>query len=516
MQACSRRGCSLIVERNQTPKSLAAAIQNFIDSSDPIKGQPIHAIIIKSGQPPVTNVSIKLLILHLRCGLLANARKVFDQMPKPTLSAFNYLISGYFKAGIAGESLDLVRKLACLGEKPDGFTLSMVLKLSSILVSFDIAKQTHTQIIKLEAGSDDVVFSALIDSYVKNGMIGYARRVLEALPRNSLVCSTSLIVGYMNEKSFRDAEEIFKCLVEKDVVVYNAMIEGYSKMMGTASKSFEVYKEMRVEGYNPTISTVLSVVGACSLLLALEFGHQLHCQFIKSSVYSHVKVGSALIDMYSKCGWVEDARRIFDHMPDKNVFSWTSMIDGYGKNGVPDEALRLFYHMRCSSEVKPNYTTFISVLSACGHAGFVSDGKEIFECIEKKYSMKPKMEHYACMVDILGRAGQLLEAHDFIKKIPEKPNSDVWAALLGASRVHGDVAMADTAANELFKLSKNERPGAYIALSNTFAAAGEWEGVCAVRDLMKKRRVPRIAGYSWVDTKDYLDSIMVRKAGKLP
>ncbi|XP_020591498.1 pentatricopeptide repeat-containing protein At1g28690, mitochondrial [Phalaenopsis equestris] len=492
--------------RRQSSAYMAAALQSIIDSSSPSRGQPIHAYIIKYGLPPNTSVSIKLLILHLRCGSLNNARKVFDDMTKPTLSAFNYLISGYLRAGITGECLKLARKLAFSGEKLDGFTLSMVLRLSASIVSFNLAKQTHAQIIKSEFGYDDFLFAALIDSYVKNGMIRYARSTFLALPNRSLVCSTALIVGYMSQNSFRDAEELFRCLVNKDDVVYNAMIEGYSKIVETASKSFEVYKEMRFEDYKLTISTFVSVIGACSLLSAVEVGQQLHCQIIKSCIYCHVKAGSALIDMYSKCGAVEDARKIFDNMSEKNVFSWTSMIDGYGKNGISDKAIKLFNEMRTCSYVKPNHATFLSALSACGHAGLVSDGKEIFERMEKDHGLKPRMEHYACMVDLLGRADRLLEAHDFIKRIPEKPNSDVWGALLGASRVHGHVAMADIAAVELFKLCRSERPGAYIALSNTFAAAGRWDGVCRVRELMKERMVSKNAGYSWVDSEEVLHS----------
>ncbi|PKU78419.1 Pentatricopeptide repeat-containing protein [Dendrobium catenatum] len=435
---------------------MAAALQSFIDSSSPSQGKPIHAHIIKSGHHSSTSISIKLLILHLKCGSLNNARKVFDEMTKPTVSAFNYLISGYFRAGITEKCLELARKLSFSGEKPDGFTLSMVLRLSAAMVSFNLAKQTHSQIIKSELWYDDFLFAALIDSYVKNGMIGYARSIFDALPRRSLVCSTALIVGYMNQNSFKDAEEVFRCLVQKDDVVYNAMIEGYSKLVEKASRSFEVYKEMRFEGYKPTISTAVSVIGACSLL------------------------------------------------SEKNVFSWTSMIDGYGKNGISEEALKLFNKMRTCSDVKPNHTTFLSVLSACGHAGLVSGGKEIFESMEKDHGLQPRMEHYACMVDLLGRADRLLEAYDFIKRIPEKPNSDVWGALLGASRVHGHVAMADIAAMELFKLCRNERPGAYLALSNTFAAAGRWDGVFRVREMMKERRVSKNAGYSWVDSEEGL------------
>ncbi|XP_026655993.2 pentatricopeptide repeat-containing protein At1g28690, mitochondrial [Phoenix dactylifera] len=484
----------------QNSTFLASILQHYINSSSPSHGQTIHAQILKAGLRPNTNVSIKLLILHLKCGSLANARNMFDGMPGPTLSAYNFIITGYFKKGLAKESLELVRKLAFSGEKPDGFILSMVLKLSATLVLLNLARQVHAQIIKLICQSDDVLIAALIDSYVKNGKVGYARGVFDALSERKLVCSTALIVGYMDEGSFRKAEEIFDSLREKDTVVFNAMIEGYSKTLDTAENSLEVYKTMQQLSFQPTISTLVSIIGACSLLSALEFGRQVHCQVIKIGLFSHVKSGSALIDMYSKCGRVEDARDAFDHMPEKNVFSWTSMIDGYGKNGIPCKALELFYDMRRTYSVKPNYATFLSALSACGHAGLVSSGQDIFESMERDYSLKPRMEHYACMVDLLGRSGNLREAYNFIKRIPERPSSDVWAALLGASRLHGNLDMADIAAKEVFELSKDWRPGAYVALSNTFAAAGKWEGVCQVRELMKERGVSKDTGRSWVGT----------------
>ncbi|KAL8496207.1 hypothetical protein ACS0TY_020065 [Phlomoides rotata] len=156
--------------------------------------------------------------------------------------------------------------------------------------------------------------------------------------------------------------------------------------------------------------------------------------------------------MYSKCGQTEDARCIFNHMPKRNVFSWTSMIDGYGKNGNPNESLALFNRMISEGQIVPNYETFLGALSACAHSGLVSKGREIFESMERVHSMKPRMEHYACMVDMLGRAGSLNQAFEFVMQMPEKPSSDVWAALLSSCRLHGDVELAKIASNKLFKV----------------------------------------------------------------
>ena len=193
-----------------------------------------------------------------------------------------------------------------------------------------------------------------------------------------------------------------------------------------------------------------------------------------------------------------DTRRVFDHMLVKNVFSWTSMIDGYGKNGFPDEALQLFGKIQTEYGIVPNYVTFLSALSACAHAGLVDKGWEIFQSMENEYLVKPGMEHYACMVDLLGRAGMLNQAWEFVMRMPERPNLDVWAALLSSCRLHGNLEMAKLAANELFKLNATGRPGAYVALSNTLAAAGKWESVTELREIMKERGISKDTGRSWV------------------
>ncbi|KAF2302690.1 hypothetical protein GH714_000912 [Hevea brasiliensis] len=175
------------------------------------------------------------------------------------------------------------------------------------------------------------------------------------------------------------------------------------------------------------------------------------------------------------------------------------MIDGYGKIGMPNEALELFHSMQ-QCRIEPNYVTFLGSLSACAHAGLVAKGREIFESMERDYSLKPGMEHYACMVDLLGRAGNLQLAWEFVAGMPEKPNSDVWAALLSSCNLHGNVEMASIAANELFKLNAEGRPGAYVALSNTLAAAGKWDGVSELREIMKSRGILKDTGSSWIGT----------------
>ncbi|CAA7028729.1 unnamed protein product [Microthlaspi erraticum] len=484
--------------------NIAGALQEHINSPSPKSGKKIHANIIKSGFIPNLNISIKLLILHLKCGSLSYARLVFDELPKPTLSAYNYMISGYLKHGFVKECLLLVQRMAYSGEKADGYTLSMVLKASSTklastmtILQRSLCRLVHARIIKCDVELDDVLITALVDAYVKTGKLECARTVFETMKDENVVCSTSMISGYMNQGFVEDAEEIFNATRVKDIVVYNAMVEGFSRSAETAKRGVEMYISLQRVGFHPNISSFASVIGACSVLTAHEVGQQVHAQVVKSGVYTHIKMGSSLLDMYAKCGGIDDARRVFDQMGEKNVFSWTSMIDGYGKNGNPEEALKLFARMK-EFDIQPNDVTFLGALSACSHSGLVDKGYEIFESMQRDYSMKPKMEHYACMVDLMGRAGDLRKALEFVRAMPERPNSDVWAALLSSCRVHGDVDLASIAANELFKLNADKRPGAYIALSNVLASAGKWENVSEIRQVMKARKIPKTIGRSWI------------------
>ncbi|GAB2231351.1 hypothetical protein Droror1_Dr00010357 [Drosera rotundifolia] len=491
-----------------TSTTLSSSLQHFINSGSPFHGLKIHSHVLKIGFKPNTNISIKLLILHLKGGSVNYAHKVFDEMCKRTLTAYNYLLNGYVKEGKVMESFDLVRRMCYCNEKPDGFTLSLVLKVCaggsggwSTLMG-DVGRQVHAYVVKCVVDGDVVLFASLIDSYVKRRRVEFARRVYDRMLVKNVMCSTSLIHGYFNEDYVETAEEIFVTTDQKDVVVFNAMIEGYSKFMETAKKSIQMYIEMQRLGFHPTISTFASVIGACSMLVAPQIGQQVQAQIIKVLFSMEVKIGSALVDMYSKCGHTDDALRVFDHMPDKNVFSWTSLMDGYGKNGNPREAIAIFDRMRREHQTAPNNVTFLSALSACGHAGLVDEGWEIFNSMERDYSIKPGMEHYACMVDLLGRYGSINQAWEFIKVMPETPNSDVWVALLSSCRLHGEVKIANLAADELLKLQINERPGAYVTLSNTLAEAGKWENLRDVRDLMRSRGVSKGAGSSWAVSDD--------------
>ncbi|KAG4381135.1 hypothetical protein GLYMA_15G080700v4 [Glycine max] len=240
------------------------ALQHYINSETPSHGQKIHSRILKSGFVSNANISIKLLILYLKCNCLRYARKVFDDLRDITLSAYNYMINGYHKQGQVEESLGLVHRLLVSGENPDGFTFSMILKASTsgcnAALLGDLGRMLHTQILKSDVERDEVLYTALIDSYVKNGRVVYARTVFDVMLEKNVVCSTSLISGYMNQGSFEDAECIFLKTLDKDVVAFNAMIEGYSKTSEYATRSLDLYIDMQRLNFWPNVSTQLVLV----------------------------------------------------------------------------------------------------------------------------------------------------------------------------------------------------------------------------------------------------------------
>ncbi|XP_021864439.2 pentatricopeptide repeat-containing protein At1g28690, mitochondrial [Spinacia oleracea] len=494
---------------DSTSISLSTTLQQYINSDSPSHGLKIHSHILKAGCQINKNITIKLLILHLKSGFMKYARKLLEEMPDPSLSAYNYMLNAYVKHGKVMETFDLVRQMCNSDEKPDSFTHSLVLKAwasipAPLFLTCDIGRQVHAQILKYDSVVDVVLFATLIDMYVKSERLGYARCVFDSMLVKNAICSTSLISGYLKCGNMEDAELLFQEIVDKDVVVFNAMIEGYSKSVDTAEKSLGIFIEMQRQSYLPTISTFASLIGACSLLTFVETGQQVQSHLMKTRYFTDVKIGSALIDMYSKCGRTDDARQIFNYMPEKNIFSWTSMIDGYGKNGKPYEVIEMFGKLRQETQIKPNYITFLCVISACTYAGFVDKGWEIFESMERNYSLKPRMEHYACMVDLLGRSGNVEQAWEFVMRMPGKPNSDVWAALLSSCKLHGELEKASIAADELFKMCADGRPGSYIALSDSLATAGKWDSANKVRELMKRRGISKDTGLSWTGTKDGL------------
>jgi pentatricopeptide repeat protein len=261
---------------------------------------------------------------------------------------------------------------------------------------------------------------------------------------------------------------------------------------------------MRRDGFVPDKVAMVTIVNACAKLGAMNKARLVH-DYVCARRYSlDVELGTAMIDMYAKCGSIDSSREIFDRMEQKNVISWSAMIGAYGYHGQGREALELF-HMMLNSGIIPNRITFISLLYACSHAGLVDDGLQLFSLMSVSYGVRPDVKHYTCMVDLLGRAGRLDQALRLIENMEVEKDEGIWCAFLGACRIHRQVDLAEKAAKLLLSL-QTQNPGHYILLSNIYANAGRWKDVAKIRNLMTKRRLKKIPGYTWIE----VDNIIYR------
>lgn len=339
----------------------------------------------------------------------------------------------------------------------------------------------------------------MITGYLQNGMMEEAWQVFDKMPERNLVSWNAMIAGYAQNGKLRVARDLFDLMPQRNLGSWNSMIVGYAQS-GHGEKSFELLFEMQMANVKADQATFASVLSACASLEALEQGKCVHGYIIESGFMSDVSVGNALITMYAKCGCIEDAKSVFDNISKKNYVSCNAMIAAYAQHGYGNEALQLFEQMK-QTGMKPNHITFVGVLSACSHAGLVAEGCYYFHSMSRDYCIAPQADHYACMVDLLGRAGHLDEADKLINEMPFNPDAVVLGALLGACRIHMNVNLGERVAERLFELEPLNS-STYVLLSNIYAVAGRWDDVGKVRMIMKARGVIKKAGCSWVKIKN--------------
>ncbi|RZC77054.1 hypothetical protein C5167_001185 [Papaver somniferum] len=381
--------------------------------------------------------------------------------------------------------------------RPNCFTIPSVLKACvSAFSSVKPIQEIHAQLLKLGTYSDAYVGSTLLDSYSKCNGIEFAQRVFEEMPERNVVSWNSMISAFAKGGDVNSAKRLFEEMPERNLVSWTSLISGYAQN-GYFSETLATFENMGKAGVKPNEITLVSVISACANLGALEFGRKIH-SFMENNHYNFdLFVASSLVDMYCKCGVVQDALILYKKMQLKNVVTCSSMIVGLALNGRPMEAIGIFEEMRFHCMI-PNDITFIGVLCACCHAGLVEKGKFYFSCMTKEYSLVPKLQHYACIIDLLGRAGQLDQAYQFINEMPIKPDAIVWGALLGACRIHKNNKLGIFAAQRILELDP-EHSGGLVFLSNAYARVGDWNGLKKVRRIMKTLGMKKVPGKSWIE-----------------
>lgn len=493
-------------------------------------GRKVHSFVLKLGVSSVLPVANSLLNMYAKSGDSITAKVIFDRMSLKNTSSWNNLISMYIQFGrldlaislfeqmterdvvswnsvISGynrwgfdiealETFSYMIKSSAL--KPDNFTLSSILSACANLENLKFGKQIHAHIIRNDMHVTEMVINALISMYAKSGGIEFSQRIVEltSTSRINVIAFTSLLDGYVKIGDVKPAREIFDSMKGLDVVAWTAMIVGYVQN-GLISNALELFRSMIGEGPKPNSYTVAAILSVISSLASLDLGKQVHATAIRSGEASSISVGNALITMYSRAGSVKDARQVFKQICcNRDTVSWTSMIIALAQHGLGKEAIELFEKM-VKFNIKPDHITFVGVLSACTHVGLVEQGKGYFNLMKTIHHIEPTHSHYACMVDLLGRAGLLEEAYNFIKNMPIEPDHIAWGSLLASCRVHKKVDLAKVAAEKLLLIDPNNS-GAYAALANTFSASGKWQEAAKVRKSMKDNAVKKEQGFSWV------------------
>ena len=292
------------------------------------------------------------------------------------------------------------------------------------------------------------------------------------------------------------AHKMFDLMVDRDLVAWNSVINGFA-LNGMPSEALTLFREMGLEGVQPDGFTMVSLLSACAELGALALGRRAHVYILKIGLSVNLHVNNALLDLYAKCGSIREAQKVFNEMEDKNVVSWTSLIVGLAVNGFGKEALELFKELE-RERLVPSEITFVGVLYACSHCGMVDAGFKFFKRMKNEYGIVPRIEHYGCMVDLLGRSGKVKEAYEYIQNMPLQPNAVVWRTLLGACTIHGNLALGEVARAQLLQLEPGHS-GDYVLLSNLYAAERHWSDVQNVRRIMLTEGVRKTPGYSLVE-----------------
>ena len=344
--------------------------------------------------------------------------------------------------------------------------------------------------------ADAVSWNAMIDGYFKCGDLESAERLFESMPCPNVGSWNAMITGYARCGRVEDSRRLFDEMPQRDEVSWSAMIDGYVQQ-DCFKEALMVFNEMQRRGIRVRKFVMSSVLAACANVGALDQGRWIHAYVERNSIQLDAILGTSLVDMYAKCGRLDLALELFDRIHSKEVFTWNAIIGGLAMHGRADEALKLFSQMQME-KFKPDRITFVGVLNACAHAGLVEEGLQFFNSMEKVHGIRPVVEHYGCMVDLLGRAGLLDEALDIINTMPMKPNAAVWGALLGACRIHGNVELGERVGEILLELEP-QNSGRYALLSNIYARAGRWDDVSRVRKLMKERGVRTTPGSSLID-----------------
>ncbi|CAN6481726.1 unnamed protein product [Victoria cruziana] len=420
-------------------------------------GISVHARTLKSGLDRDAYVRSSLIHMYSRSNRVEDARRLFEGISERDVASWNAMVDGYVRSGDIVVAQSLFDQMAC---------------------------------------KDVVSWNTMITGYSNIGRLEDARKMFDESPSRNIVSWNAMLTGYAKAGDVESARRVFDEMPRRDVVSWNAMIACYSQR-NRSIDALLLFQEMRAVCVKPTEATLVCVLSACADLGALDQGKRLRSYIDSHRIKLNTVLGTALTDMYAKCGSIEEAIEVFNLIPEKDVLSWNTIIAGLAMHGHVKRCYQLFMQMIQSGN-EPDDITFVAMLSSYSHAGMVEEGLQLLDCMTSRFNISPKAEHYGCVIDLLGRAGLLEKAMELISGMPIEPNAGAWGALLGACRIHGNVELGERVGEHLISLEP-EHSGRYVLLSNIYALAERWVDAREVRKLMNTRGVSKPPGFSFLE-----------------
>lgn len=505
-----------------TMLNLSAKVCNFD------YGEQLHCFMVKSGNDKSGFVTSSLIDMYSKCGCFKDAIRVFEGFDgfldlvsknamvaaccrvgdielaeklfwrEPELNdavSWNTMISGYQQNGYLENSLDLFVKMGENGFRWNEHTFTSVLSTCAGLRNLKMGKQIHAWVLKNKLSSNSFVSSGIVDVYSKCGRMKYAELMHWASGSDNSYAVTSMIVGYSSQGNMVEARRLFDSLEEKNHVVWTALFSGYLKSHQCGSV-FQLFEELKArETSPPDILILISVLGACALQATLDPGKQIHGYILRKGFKIDERLASTIMDMYSKCGHLTYAEMIFHGVNKRDSVIYNIMIAAYAHNGHENKAFLVFERM-LKEPIRPDAVTFIALLSACRHCGLSDLGENYFNSMREDYRISPEVDHYACMIDLYGRANQLEKAAALLRSIPIEPDASILGAFLNACRLNKNSELAREAEEKLLRL-QGDNGARYVQLANLYAAEGNWDEMGRIRKEMRGK-VKKFAGCSWV------------------
>ncbi|KAG4121171.1 hypothetical protein ERO13_D11G189350v2 [Gossypium hirsutum] len=437
-------------------------------------GREIHTHTVKRGFNDTSYVANSLSTMYNKCGKLDYGLRLFDKMNSRDVVSWTSIITTYVQMREDVNAIEAFTRMQEAGVSPNEFTFAAVIASCSGLVRISWGEQLHAHVLRIGLADTLSVANSLMTMYSKCGQISSAAMVFHGMSR-------------------------------RDTISWSTIIAVYSQG-GYGEEAFEHLSWMRKEGPKPTQFAFASVLSVCGNMAILEQGRQLHAHVLSIGLEQEEMIQSALVNMYSKCGCIKDAEKVFNEAENYNIVTWTAMINGYADHGYIHETINLF-KMLSKVGLKPDSVTFIGLLTACSHAGLADLGFHYFNLMSSEYQIRPSKEHYGCMIDLLCRAGRLTEAEEMIKSMPFHRDDVVWSTLLRACRVQGNVDCGERAAEKLLEMDPN-CAGTHITLANIYSAKGKWREAADVRKMMRTKGVMKEPGWSWIKVKDRVSAFV--------